>query len=135
MRLTAAAVAVTLIACVIPANAAAAVYACEVRDAKRLDKDGVPVADADSERNLRLYPRFTFDDRTGRLTGMQDDWVLSLLQKAVGQNALLAVSIHKGIGNTGVKLLKIDTFEKDKMPFVWISDDRISTGVCTTGGG
>ena len=134
MRVLAIFVASTLIACLPVANAAAALYACDVRDVKSVDKEGVPVADADSARTLKLYPRFTFDDRTGRLAGLKEEWVLSLLQKAVGQNALLAVSIHKGMGNTGLKILKIDTFEKDKMPFVWISDDRIATGVCTTGG-
>lgn len=135
MRVFAIFVACTLIACLPIREAAAALYACEVRDLKRVGNDGVPVTDAGIDRNLKLYPRFTFDDRTGRLAGLKEEWVLSLLQKAVGQNALLAVSIHKGIGNTGLKILKIDTFEKDKMPFVWISDDRIATGVCTTGGG
>lgn len=125
---------VLLAAILAPTGVSAALYACEVRDVKRVGAGGVPASDARTRESLRLHPRFTFDDRTGRIAGMAEDWVLSLLQKAVGQNALLAVSIHKGIGNTGLQILKIDTFEKDAMPFVWVSDDVLATGACTTGG-
>ena len=118
----------------LPDAARATVYACDVREVRRIGPGGVPESDARTTATLRNYPRFTFDDRTGRLAGLQDDWVLSLLQKAVAQNALLAVSIHKGVGNTGLRLRKIDTFRDGDMPFLWVSDDEISTGVCTAGG-
>lgn len=134
MRIAAFTVLTIVIFCALPDAARAAVYACDVKEVRRLGDGGVPESDTRTRAALRNFPRFTFDDRTGRLAGLGDDWVLSLLQKAVAQNALLAVSIHKGIGNTGLRLLKIDTFRHGEMPFLWVSDDEISTGVCTVGG-
>ncbi|MGJ3258989.1 MAG: hypothetical protein ACFE0S_05240 [Rhodospirillales bacterium] len=134
MRIAAFTVLTIVTLCAVADAARAAVYACEVKEVRRLGPGGVPESDARTAATLRQYPRFTFDDRTGRLAGLRDEWVLSLLQKAVAQNALLAVSIHKGIGNTGLRLLKIDTFRQGEMPFLWVSDDEISTGVCTVGG-
>ena len=134
MRAPALAAALCLATLLAAGAAKAAVYACDVKDVKRVGAEGVPTSDAETAATLRLYPRFTFDDRTGRLAGLRDEWVLSLLQKAVAKNALLAVSLHKGLGNTGLRLLKIDTYAAEPMPFLWVSDDVISTGVCTVGG-
>lgn len=134
MRLGLLAAFAIVMTCVLPGRVTAAVYACDVKEVRHLGPDGVPQGDDRTALTLRLYPRFTFDDRTGRLSGLKDEWVLSLLQKAVAENALLAVSVHKGLGNTGLRILKIDTFKDGAMPFVWISDDEISTGVCRVGG-
>lgn len=110
--------------------AQAAIYTCNAKTVQRIGGDGVPVPLADGEP--RPFARFSFDDRTGRVDGDNETRVLSLLQKAVGPNALLAVGIQKGIGNTALQVLKIDAASKSDMPFVWIADDVISTGVCKT---
>jgi len=113
-----------------PATAAhAAAYICDAKDIRQIGNDGVPVAPVAGEP--QPFQRFSFDDRTGRVDGDNETRVLSLLQKAVGPNALLAVGIQKGLGNTALQVLKIDTAVAGKMPFVWISDDTVSTGVCT----
>jgi|GEM_PF-2772140 len=113
----------------IPAVAAhAAIYTCSAETVQRVGDDGIPAPLADGEP--WPFARFSFDDRTGRVDGDNETRVLSLLQKAVGPNALLAVGIQKGIGNTALQVLKIDAASKSDMPFVWIADDVISTGVC-----
>lgn len=133
MRLSVIAALAIFMTVALSGRATAAVYACDVKEVRHLGADGVPQGNDRTALTHRRHPHFTFDDRTGRLSGLKDDWVLSLLQKAVAENALLAVSVHKGTGNTGLRILKIDTFRDDAMPFVWISDDEISTGVCRSG--
>ncbi len=134
MRTFALAIGALLIAVASPGAAQAAVYACNVADAWRLGPDGEQIRDERTQIRRRLHGRFTFNDRTGRVAGLREEWVLSVLQKPIGPNTLLAVSIHKGPGNTALQILKINTFEKERMPFLWVSDDEISSGVCTTGG-
>jgi len=109
-------------------SAQATIYTCSAETVQRVGGDGTPTPLADGEP--WPFARFSFDDRTGRVDGDNETRVLSLLQKAVGPNALLAVGIQKGIGNTALQVLKIDAASASGMPFVWIADNVISTGVC-----
>lgn len=111
------------------AAAQAAVYTCNAKSVEHVGSDGIPAAPETGAP--QPFARFTFDDRTGRVDSGNDTRVLSLLQKAVGPNALLAVGIQKGVGNTALQVLKIDAATGDEMPFVWIDDARISIGLCT----
>jgi len=122
-----------LLVCGFAGAAQAAIFSCTVADSRRLDREGRLVHEDETASGERPIGRFTFNDRTGRFYGYGDPWVLSIIQRGTREHVLLAISTHVGPGNTAIQMLKINTFKAGNMPFLWLNDDELASGVCTTG--
>ncbi|WNJ98296.1 hypothetical protein L2D14_10465 [Thalassospiraceae bacterium LMO-JJ14] len=122
-----------LLVCGFAAAAQATVFSCTVADSRRLDPQGKLVMGEGTATGDRPLGHFTFNDRTGRFYGYGDPWVLSIIQRGSREHVLLAISTHVGPGNTAIQMLKINTFNTGRMPFLWLNDDELASGVCTAG--